>query len=85
MTSKGRFSAAASETGAHCTLRPLEENRRKTLSTLLELASETSPNMCWDDTHAMALLRAQATAEELRELGASEELIALIFSEQHAP
>jgi hypothetical protein len=72
------------EIGAHCTLRVVDENRRNTLLALIELAGDTSPNACWDDSRAMALLRSQATAEELRELGASESLIEHIFAEQHA-
>ncbi len=62
----------------------MDENRRNTLRALLDLAGDTSPNACWDDSRAVALLRSQATPEELRELGASETLIAHIFSEQHA-
>jgi hypothetical protein len=62
----------------------VDESRRKTLLTLLDLAGESSPTACWDDARAIALLRSQATAAELRELGASESLIAHIFSEQHA-
>ena len=62
----------------------MDENRRKTLLTLLDLADDHSPTACWDDSRAVALLRSQTTPEELRELGASESLIAHIFSEQHA-
>lgn len=61
----------------------MDENRRNTLRTLLDLADDSSPNACWDDSRAVALLRSQATPEELRELGASESLIAHIFPEQH--
>jgi hypothetical protein len=62
----------------------MDENRRKTLRALIELAGDSSPNACWDDARAIALLRSQATAEELRELGAGEGLIAHIFTEEHA-
>ena len=62
----------------------MDENRRKTLLALIELAGDTSPNACWDDARAVALLRSQASEDELRELGASESLIAHIFAEQHA-
>ncbi|HEX2123208.1 MAG TPA: hypothetical protein VHL59_16370 [Thermoanaerobaculia bacterium] len=62
----------------------MDENRRRTLLALIELAGDTTPNACWDDSRAVALLRSQATAEELRELGASEGLIAHIFAGQHA-
>jgi hypothetical protein len=62
----------------------MDEDRRRTLQTLLELAGESSPTACWDDARAIALLRSQATREELREAGASESLIAHIFAEEHA-
>ena len=62
----------------------MDENRRKTLRTLIDLAGDTSAGACWDDSRAIALLRSRATPEELRELGASESLIAHIFTEQHA-
>ncbi|HET7437159.1 MAG TPA: hypothetical protein VFN10_20800 [Thermoanaerobaculia bacterium] len=58
-------------------------DRRQTLLTLIELAGETSPTACWDDARAIDLLRSQATADDLRELGASEELIAHVFPETH--
>jgi hypothetical protein len=72
------------EIGAHCTLRAVDESRRKTLLTLIQLAGENSPNACWDDRRALDLLRREASEDELRELGASETLIAHIFAEQHA-
>ena len=72
------------EIGAHCTLRPVDENRRKTLEALIGIAGDSTPWACWGDERAMALLRSQATAEELRELGADEALIAHIYSEPHA-
>lgn len=62
----------------------MDETRRKTLLALIDLAGDSSPNACWDDARAIALLRSQATPAELRELGASEGLIAHIFAEQHA-
>lgn len=62
----------------------MNESRRKTLQALIDLAGDFSPSACWDDARAVTLLRSQATAEELRELGASETLIAHIFAEQHA-
>ena len=70
------------EIGAHCTLRAMDENRRRTLEALLELAGETSPSACWDDQRAVELLRRQATVEELRELGADERLLAHIYTEE---
>lgn len=67
--------------GAHCTLRPVEENRRRTLLALIELATDNSPNACWDDKRAVELLRAQSTPGELRELGMDEGMIAFVFPE----
>ena len=62
----------------------MDESRRRTLLALIHLAEENSPAACWDDRRAMELLRKEATAEELRELGCDESLIAHIFAEQHA-
>jgi hypothetical protein len=81
---KDTFRERHREIGAHCTLRPVEESRRRTLLTLIHLAEENSPNACWDDHRAMELLRKEATAGELRELGMDEQLIAHVFAEEHA-
>jgi hypothetical protein len=62
---------------------PVDESRRKTLQALIELATEDSPNACWDDARARALLRREASADELRELGMDEGMIELVFSEPH--
>jgi hypothetical protein len=62
----------------------VDESRRRTLLALLHLAGESSPTACWDDRRAMELLRRDATAEELRELGVEEGMIAHIFAEEHA-
>ena len=62
----------------------MDESRRRTLLTLIQLAEENSPSACWDDRRAMELLRKEATAEELRELGMDEQLIAHVFAEEHA-
>jgi hypothetical protein len=59
----------------------VEENRRRTLLALIELATDNSPNACWDDKRAIELLRAQSTAGELRELGMDEGMIAFVFPE----
>lgn len=59
----------------------VDESRRKTLLTLIELASENSPSACWDDRRATELLRRDATAEELRELGVDERMIEFVFAE----
>ena len=77
------FGSGIVEIGAHCTLRAVDESRRRTLEALLDLAGESSPNACWDDQRAIALLRSQATEDELRELGADESLLAHIYPEGH--
>jgi 6-pyruvoyltetrahydropterin/6-carboxytetrahydropterin synthase len=56
-----------------------DDERRKTLHTLIELAGGSSPADCWDDGRAEDLLRSQSTPEEVRELGMSEEMIAQVF------
>ena len=61
---------------------PTDDRRRATLLTLIELAQGNSPNDCWDDQRAEELLRSQSTAEELRELGMSEQMIERIFAEK---
>ncbi|HET8774075.1 MAG TPA: hypothetical protein VFP80_09800 [Thermoanaerobaculia bacterium] len=93
---KDAFRERHREIGAHCTLRPpeesieesieesVDESRRRTLLTLIHLAEENSPSACWDDRRAMELLRREATAAELRELGMDEQLIAHVFAEEHA-
>ncbi len=63
---------------------PVDESRRRTLLALIHLAEENSPKACCDDRRAMELLRKEATPDELRELGMSEELIAHVFAEEHA-
>ena len=62
----------------------MDENRRQTLRALIDIAGESTPAACWGDERAIALLRSQATPDELREAGADEALIAHIFAEQHA-
>jgi 6-pyruvoyltetrahydropterin/6-carboxytetrahydropterin synthase len=59
-----------------------EEERRKTLTALIELASGHSPSDCFNDERAASLLRSQSTPAELRELGASEGMIEHIFKDQ---
>lgn len=61
----------------------MDEGRRRTLLELIELADESSPGACFDDARAIQLLRSQTTADELRELGASEGLIEHVFAESH--
>jgi 6-pyruvoyltetrahydropterin/6-carboxytetrahydropterin synthase len=53
--------------------------RRKTLQTLIVLAQGSNPADCWDDRRAEDLLRSQSTADEVRELGMSEEMIARVW------
>jgi len=66
--------------------RPEDPSRRKTLQTLIELAEASNPNACWDDARAEDLLRSQSSAEEVRELGMSEEMIAHLFpAKGHSP
>ena len=62
----------------------MDEDRRRTLLELIELADDSSPNACWDDARAADLLRSQSSPDELREIGAAESLIAHIFAERHA-
>jgi hypothetical protein len=62
----------------------VDENRRRTLLTLIALASENSPSACWDDRRAVELLRKEATADELRELGMEERMISFVFEGDHA-
>jgi len=57
----------------------VDDNRRKTLQTLMGLAERSNPAACWDDERAEALLRSQSTREEMRELGMSDEMIARVF------
>jgi 6-pyruvoyltetrahydropterin/6-carboxytetrahydropterin synthase len=59
-----------------------EDERRKTLRALIELAGGSNPADCWDDGRAEDLLRSQSTPDELRELGMSEEMILRIFGER---
>lgn len=77
------FGSGIVEIGAHCTLRRVDESRRKTLLALIHLAGESSPSACWDDRRAMELLRRDATEEELREIGVEASLIAHIYAEEH--
>ncbi|MBV8515833.1 MAG: hypothetical protein JO197_00370 [Acidobacteria bacterium] len=62
----------------------MDDDRRRTLLALIELAEENSPSACWDDRRAVELLRTQATPDELRALGMSERLIEYVFAEPHA-
>ena len=62
----------------------MDEDRRRTLRALIDLAEENAPSACWDDQRAVELLRREATAEELRELGAGEGIIEHVFPEEHA-
>src|SRR5216684_3959787 len=57
----------------------VDENRRKTLKTLIALAEASNPADCWDDERAESLLRSQSYPQELRELGMSEGMIERVF------
>ena len=59
-----------------------DDRRRATLLALIELAEGSNPQDCWDDQRAEDLLRSQSSAEELRELGMSEQMIERIFAEK---
>jgi 6-pyruvoyltetrahydropterin/6-carboxytetrahydropterin synthase len=56
-----------------------DEERRKTLLTLIDLAEGSNPSDCWDDARAEELLRRQSNAAEMRELGMSEKMIERVF------
>ncbi len=58
----------------------MDENRRKTLETLIALAEASNPADCWDDARAESLLRSQSNPQELRELGMSEGMLERIFA-----
>jgi hypothetical protein len=62
----------------------VDETRRRTLLALIDLASDSNPNACWDDQRAIELLRRESTVEELRELGATQGIIEHVFPEDHA-
>ncbi|HSN69343.1 MAG TPA: hypothetical protein VLV48_08870 [Thermoanaerobaculia bacterium] len=53
----------------------MDQERKKTLETLLELAQGDDPSGCWDPSRALALLRTQTTPGELEEMGAEAALI----------
>jgi 6-pyruvoyltetrahydropterin/6-carboxytetrahydropterin synthase len=57
----------------------VDDNRRKTLQTLIELAEGSSAADCWDDARAESLLRSNSTPDELRELGLSAAMIDRVF------
>ena len=59
----------------------VDESRRRTLQTLIELATENSPSACWDDRRATEILRRDSNREELRELGVEERMIDFVFAE----
>jgi hypothetical protein len=61
-----------------------DQSRRRTLLALIELASDSNPNACWDDQRAIELLRRETTPEEMRELGAAPGIIEFVFPESHA-
>jgi 6-pyruvoyltetrahydropterin/6-carboxytetrahydropterin synthase len=60
----------------------VDDDRRRTIQTLIDLAERSNPNDCWDDARAESLLRSNSTPAELRELGMSNGMIERIFGEQ---
>jgi hypothetical protein len=59
----------------------VDESRRKTLLTLIELATENSPGACFDDRRAAGILRRETTPDELRELGVEDRMIDFVFAD----
>jgi 6-pyruvoyltetrahydropterin/6-carboxytetrahydropterin synthase len=59
-----------------------DDERRKTLRALIDLAEGSNPNDCWDDRQAEDLLRRQSSAGEMRGLGMSEKMIERVFGER---
>ena len=59
----------------------MDDDRRRTLQALVELAEGSSPADCWDDQRAENLLRTQSSPAELREIGAKELTIQHIFKD----
>jgi hypothetical protein len=59
------------------------EDRKQTLRALIALAQASNPADCWDDERAVELLRSQSSPDELRALGMSDAMIALVFAERH--
>lgn len=57
----------------------MNDERRRTLDTLLELCGRRDNTGCWD--RAEELLRGHYSADELRDAGADSAAIALIFPE----
>lgn len=57
----------------------MNDDRRRTLQTLIDLAERSNPNDCWDDARAESLLRSQSTRDELLELGMTEGMVERIF------
>lgn len=62
----------------------MNDDRRQTLQTLIDLAERSNPNDCWDDARAESLLRSNSTPAELRELGMSGAMIERIFGDRPA-
>jgi hypothetical protein len=59
-----------------------EEDRRRTLAVLVELAIAADPRSCYDGARAEALLRSQSSYEELRELGVDPAFLDRIWPEK---
>jgi hypothetical protein len=55
--------------------------RRRTIETLIDLATNSDPGGCWDDARAEDLLRSQSTPAEVRDAGMDEAMIRRIWAE----
>jgi hypothetical protein len=55
--------------------------RRRTIETLIDLATNSDPGGCWDDARAEDLLRSQSTPAEARAAGMDEAMIQRIWTE----
>jgi hypothetical protein len=55
--------------------------RRRTIETLIDLATNSDPGGCWDDSRAEDLLRSQSTPAEVRAAGMDESMIRRIWAE----
>jgi hypothetical protein len=60
----------------------MDEDRRKTLELLVELARTSDPRSCWDQGRARVLLQHQSSPAELREIGTDELVIHDLWPEE---
>ena len=57
----------------------MDEDRRKTLTTLIELAEGFDAVGCWDPERAVSILRNESSPEELAQLGVGPDLISQLW------